>query len=156
MPSKRLLLLSFILGLGSLVCVHAAHAGNVAPTITGSPRATVTAGRWYSFTPTASDANGDKLTFGVAGLPPWAAFSRRTGQLYGRPGAADVGKSRLITIAVADGRAEPGHWRTCRIAVAPRRAPMQPPRFRVRRRRPQRRRASIRSNRWRPTPKARC
>ncbi len=104
MPSKRLLLLSFILGLGSLACVHAAHAGNVAPTITGSPRATVTAGRWYSFTPTASDANGDKLTFGVAGLPPWAAFSRRTGQLYGRPGAADVGKSRLITIAVADGR----------------------------------------------------
>lgn len=104
MLSKRLLLLSFIPGLGSMTYVSAANAGNVAPTIAGSPRAAVTAGRYYSFTPTASDADGDRLTFGVSGLPRWAGFSRRTGQLYGRPGAGDVGKSRPISIAVSDGR----------------------------------------------------
>jgi len=104
MLSKRMLLLSFIPGLGSMTCVSAAYAGNVAPTIAGSPRTAVTAGRYYSFTPTASDANDDKLTFGVGGLPRWAGFNRRTGQLYGRPGAGDVGKSRPIAIAVSDGR----------------------------------------------------
>jgi hypothetical protein len=52
----------------------------------------------------SSDANDDKLTFGVGGLPRWAGFNRRTGQLYGRPGAGDVGKSRPIAIAVSDGR----------------------------------------------------
>ena len=104
MLSKRLLLLSFILALASTTCVRAAYAGNVAPTIAGSPRPAVPADRYYSFQPTASDADGDKLTFGVAGLPRWAAFDRRTGRLYGRPRAADVGKSRPITIAVSDGR----------------------------------------------------
>jgi hypothetical protein len=104
MLSKRMLLLSFIPGLGSMTCASAAYAGNVAPTIAGSPRTAVTAGRYYSFTPMSSDANDDKLTFGVGGLPRWAGFNRRTGQLYGRPGAGDVGKSRPIAIAVSDGR----------------------------------------------------
>ncbi len=40
----------------------------------------------------------------MGGLPRWASFNRRTGQLYGRPGARDVGKSRPISIAVSDGR----------------------------------------------------
>ena len=104
MLSKRLLLLNFILVLGGTTYVRAASAGNVAPKITGSPRPAVTAGRYYSFTPTARDANGDKLAFGVGGLPRWANFNRRTGQIYGRPGARDVGKSRPISIAVSDGR----------------------------------------------------
>ena len=92
MLSKRLLLLNFILVLGGTTYVRAASAGNVAPKIAGSPRPAVTAGRYYSFTPTARDANGDKLAFGVGGLPRWANFNRRTGQLYGRPGARDVGR----------------------------------------------------------------
>ncbi len=104
MLSKRLLLLNFILVLGGTTYVRAASAGNVAPKIAGSPRPAVTAGRYYSFTPTARDANGDKLAFGVGGLPRWANFNRRTGQIYGRPGARDVGKSRPISIAVSDGR----------------------------------------------------
>ena len=104
MLSKRLLHLSLVLGVGSVTCVRAAYAGNVAPTIAGAPRTAVTAGRYYSFIPTASDANGDTLAFGVANLPRWANFNRRTGQLYGRPGARDVGKSRAISIAVSDGR----------------------------------------------------
>ena len=103
MLSKRLLFLGFILGLGSATFAHSAYAANVAPKITGTPRAAVTAGYYYSFTPTASDANGDKLSFGVGGLPRWASFDRRTGHLYGRPGAGDVGKSRAISIAVSDG-----------------------------------------------------
>jgi hypothetical protein len=104
MLSKRMLLLGFTVGLGSTTCVRAAYAGNVAPTIAGAPRTAVTAGRYYSFTPMASDANGDTLAFGVGNLPRWANFNRRTGQLYGRPGATDVGKSRPISIAVSDGR----------------------------------------------------
>ena len=104
MLSKRLLLLGYILGLGTAMYAHAAYAGNVAPKITGIPRAAVTVGNYYSFVPTASDVNGDTLSFGVGGLPRWASFDRRTGRLQGRPGASDVGKSRAISIAVSDGR----------------------------------------------------
>ncbi|MCX7054975.1 MAG: putative Ig domain-containing protein [Proteobacteria bacterium] len=104
MLSKRLRLLSPILGLGSMTYVHAANANNIAPTIVGAPRTAVSTDRFYSFTPTAGDANGDRLAFGVSGLPRWAHFDKRTGRLYGRPGSGDIGKSRAISIAVSDGR----------------------------------------------------
>jgi hypothetical protein len=77
---------------------------NAAPTMTGTPGATAVAGQAYSFAPTASDPNGDRLTFEVSNLPPWAAFNANTGAITGTPTAAQVGAYGNITITVSDGQ----------------------------------------------------
>ena len=78
---------------------------NVAPTISGNPPGSVAANTLYSFTPTASDANGDNLTFSVSGLPGWASFNTSTGRISGTPGAANIGVYSNIRITVSDGAA---------------------------------------------------
>ena len=78
---------------------------NAAPTISGSPPGQVNANQLYSFTPTASDSDGDRLTFSVANLPAWASFNTASGGISGRPGDADVGIASNITITVSDGSA---------------------------------------------------
>jgi len=65
----------------------------------------VNQGEPYSFTPTASDADGDSLTFSIANQPVWAAFDASTGQLSGTPSASDVGTYAGIVISVSDGKA---------------------------------------------------
>ena len=77
---------------------------NQAPTISGTPATTATAGKAYSFTPTAKDADAsDKVTFTIANKPAWAAFDAATGALTGTPAATDVGASQAIEIAATDG-----------------------------------------------------
>lgn len=75
-----------------------------APTIWGTPPTRVTAGQIYSFTPSAKDPNGDRLTFYIQGKPAWATFNSATGQLSGTPRAADAGRYGGISIRVSDGR----------------------------------------------------
>jgi hypothetical protein len=77
---------------------------NTAPVISGSPAASVSEGTAYSFRPTASDANGDPLTFTMTNKPTWAMFDGATGQLSGTPTAAQVGTYANIVIAVSDGK----------------------------------------------------
>jgi len=77
---------------------------NTAPTITGSPTSSVTAGAAYEFTPTASDADGDNLDFSITGRPAWASFSSASGRLSGTPVTADIGTYADIRISVSDGR----------------------------------------------------
>lgn len=77
-------------------------SGNAAPVISGSPVTTATVGTAWSFTPTASDANKDTLTFSVLGKPSWMTFSTTTGKLSGTPTAA--GTTTPITISVSDGK----------------------------------------------------
>lgn len=78
---------------------------NSAPSISGAAPTGVTAGSLYSFTPSASDADGDPLTFAIVGKPSWAAFSPTTGRLSGTPGAGNVGSYPGIGISVSDGLA---------------------------------------------------
>ncbi len=78
---------------------------NRAPTIGGTPAASVTAGKSYSFTPTASDADGDALTFSITGKPAWASFSSSSGRLSGSPGSSRIGSYPNIVIRVSDGEA---------------------------------------------------
>ena len=78
-------------------------SANRAPVISGSPPNAVTAGSNYSFTPGASDADGDALTFSIQNQPRWASFSTSTGQLSGQPTAGDVGDYSNILISVSDG-----------------------------------------------------
>jgi hypothetical protein len=79
-------------------------ATNTPPTISGVPATSVTEGDAYAFAPTASDADGDNLTFSVSGLPSWAGFDETTGALTGTPQAADVGVYSDIVISVSDGQ----------------------------------------------------
>ena len=77
---------------------------NTAPVISGSPATSVTAGTSYSFTPKASDADGDALSFRIANIPGWASFSQRTGILSGTPDNGDAGTYSNIVISVSDGQ----------------------------------------------------
>ena len=79
-------------------------ATNVAPVISGTPSTTVQASSPYSFTPSASDANGDTLGFSITGKPAWAAFSTATGALTGTPTTGQVGTYSNIVITVSDGK----------------------------------------------------
>lgn len=75
------------------------------PTISGAAATTATVGTVYTFTPTASDAGGDALSFSVQNLPSWATFSIATGTVSGTPTAANVGSYSGIVISVSDGSA---------------------------------------------------
>ena len=57
----------------------------------------------YSFQPTATDADGDTLSFSISGKPDWASFNNKTGQLSGTPGTGSVGAYGNIVISVSDG-----------------------------------------------------
>lgn len=76
---------------------------NSSPVISGSPATTINAGVAYSFQPTASDADGDRLTFRISGRPSWASFDTSTGRLSGTPTAAATHSG--IVISVSDGKA---------------------------------------------------
>jgi putative Ig domain-containing protein len=84
------------------ITVATTAPANRAPTITGTPRTSVTVGQAYTFTPTASDPDGNTLQYSITGKPSWLNFSATTGRLSGTPTAAAVGSSRM-TITVTDG-----------------------------------------------------
>ena len=76
---------------------------NSSPVISGSPRLSINAGGAYSFTPTASDPDGDALSFSVTGLPLWASFDATNGQLTGAPQEGHIGVFSNVVITVSDG-----------------------------------------------------
>src|SRR5690606_40005888 len=65
----------------------------------------VQVGTPYVFTPSASDADGDSLSFSIVNRPAWLSFTPSTGQLEGMPGAGHVGTHSNIRITVSDGKA---------------------------------------------------
>ncbi len=81
-----------------------AAPANRAPSIQGTPPTTAVSGQPWAFVPTASDPDGDPLTFSVTNRPAWASFDAQTGRLAGTPGTVDQGAVRDVTIAVTDGR----------------------------------------------------
>lgn len=78
---------------------------NRAPTISGTPTTSISAGGSYAFTPVASDPDGNALTFSIANKPAWASFNTANGRLSGVPAVADVGTYSGISITVSDGMA---------------------------------------------------
>ena len=85
------------------IVVSGTSSGNTAPKITGTPATGAKVGTAYSFTPSATDANGDALTFSIANKPSWATFSTSSGKLSGTPSA--TGTFSGVTISVSDGKA---------------------------------------------------
>ena len=78
---------------------------NSAPRITGIPASAVKVGTSYSFTPVASDANGDTLRFEIQNKPFWAAFNQVTGEISGTAPSGSEGSYENISIVVSDGQA---------------------------------------------------
>ncbi len=78
---------------------------NVAPQISGNPVGSVTANSSYSFQPSASDADGDALTFSISSKPSWANFNTGNGRLSGTPSDQHAGTYGNIAISVSDGTA---------------------------------------------------
>lgn len=85
--------------------INVTAAPNKAPTITGTPATTVTAGSAYTFKPTGADGDNDTLSYSIQNKPTWASFSIANGQLSGTPSTANVGTSMNIVISVSDGKA---------------------------------------------------
>jgi len=85
--------------------INVTDVANRPPTITGTPPTSVTVGTAYSFQPTASDPDGNPLTYSITGAPSWATFSTTTGRLQGTPTASNVGTFSNIVIGVSDGKA---------------------------------------------------
>ncbi|MBQ4810947.1 tandem-95 repeat protein [Pseudoalteromonas luteoviolacea] len=77
---------------------------NDAPVISGNPPASIEEDSEYSFTPTASDVDGDALTFSINNMPSWAQFESATGRLFGTPDNSHVGIYNNIEITVSDGQ----------------------------------------------------
>ncbi|GEK11095.1 tandem-95 repeat protein [Pseudoalteromonas peptidolytica] len=79
---------------------------NDSPVISGTPPTSVNEDNTYSFTPSASDVDGDSLTFSVANLPSWASFNSTSGTISGTPTEGQDGTYSGIVISVSDGQAE--------------------------------------------------
>lgn len=92
----------------AVVALFASFAGvvhgatNAPPTISGTPATEVTVGQTYAFRPTASDPEGVKLRYSIAGKPVWASFNTWTGKLTGTPQDAHVGTYENVKISVSD------------------------------------------------------
>jgi hypothetical protein len=78
-------------------------ATNGPPTISGPTSGSAAVGRPFSLRPSASDPDGDRLTFSIANRPAWASFDPATGVLFGTPQATNVGVYGSIRISVSDG-----------------------------------------------------
>ena len=78
---------------------------NRVPTISGTPLLSINVLAAYSFQPSASDADGNTLTFSIQNRPAWATFNTATGRLSGTPALTDVATFANIIISVSDGTA---------------------------------------------------
>jgi hypothetical protein len=78
---------------------------NNPPQIVGTPIGTALIGQLYRFTPSATDADGDVLTFRIENRPDWATFSPTTGRLEGTPPGTAQPVYQRILISVTDGKA---------------------------------------------------
>ena len=79
----------------------AASGSNTAPTISGSAQTSIAPNTQFNFTPTAADAEGNRLSFQIENKPAWATFNTVNGQLTGTPPAA--GTFAGIVISTTDG-----------------------------------------------------
>jgi hypothetical protein len=80
---------------------YAAKVPNNPPVISGVPSTAITLGSSFSFQPTASDPEGQAVTFKIRNRPRWTVFDTSTGRLTGKP--IKVGTSGSILIGATDG-----------------------------------------------------
>jgi len=76
---------------------------NSAPEISGNAPRVIKVGVAYSFTPQATDADGDPLTFSINNKPMWVTFDISNGNITGVPLLGHEGTYNDIEISVSDG-----------------------------------------------------
>lgn len=96
--------------------VNVSGAGNTAPVMNPVGNKTGFAFVNMAFDVTASDGEGDELTFGVTGLPVGATFSSTSGHFDWTPGGSDGG-TYPVTFSVTDGLASDSEGITISIAA---------------------------------------
>jgi hypothetical protein len=94
-----------LVGAAVLAAGHATIAAAATLTISGQPPTTATVGQSYTFAPTVTRANDNRLRFTVYNKPSWMEFSSYRGTLWGTPSSRHAGNVyRNIVIKVSDGR----------------------------------------------------
>jgi hypothetical protein len=79
-------------------------APNQAPKISGTPLTSAKTNQPYTFQPSASDPDGDTVTFNIYNKPVWASFDTRSGKLAGTPSSSSTGTFTGVTIIASDGK----------------------------------------------------
>jgi len=93
---KKFLSILMVVVMASFLLVGCLPTPNVGPVFTSTAGTTATVGTAYSYTPTATDADGDTVTFAVAG-PTGMAIS--AGVITWTPATADIGAHSVIVTA---------------------------------------------------------
>ena len=83
--------------------VDTGPADTTPPVIGGVAPGVAVVGQSFSFQPSASDTDGNALSFSIANRPHWATFDSATGRLHGTPQEPDLGPHEGIAISVSDG-----------------------------------------------------
>ena len=78
---------------------------NDAPVITSVAPTNAIKNQLYSYTITATDEDGDPLTYSATTKPDWLSFDTNTHTLSGTPGNAEVNQDYIVTLTVSDGTA---------------------------------------------------
>jgi len=78
---------------------------NQPPSISGAAQSQATVDQQWSFRPTISDPDGDRLNVTASNLPAWISVNNSSGMLSGTPTEADVQTWSGITVSVSDGSA---------------------------------------------------
>ena len=97
-------LTSAVLPSFSVTVQSGGSSGTDTVTLSGTPSATVTQGKSYSFQPSGKDSLGKTLSYSIANKPSWASFSIATGLLSGTPTA--TGTFANIVVSASDGTAK--------------------------------------------------
>lgn len=93
---KKFLVILMILAMTSFIFVGCLPTTNTGPVFTSTPGTTATVGTAYSYTPTATDADADTVTFVVAG-PTGMAIS--AGVITWTPTTAQIGTHDVVVTA---------------------------------------------------------
>jgi len=93
---KKFLVILMVVVMASFLLVGCLPTTNVGPVFTSTAGTTATVGTVYSYTPTATDADGDTVTFAVAG-PTGMAIS--AGVITWTPTTAQIGTENIIVTA---------------------------------------------------------
>ena len=72
--------------------LHHENTINSKPQLSGAPPSQALVEALFIFVPTATDPDGDTLTFNIMNKPTWATFDSLSGELRGTPNTSDVGE----------------------------------------------------------------
>ncbi|MDH5694501.1 MAG: putative Ig domain-containing protein, partial [Gammaproteobacteria bacterium] len=77
---------------------------NRAPTISGTPVSSIMVDEKYRFFPSASDEDGDTLSFSSENFPNWLSVNEITGEVHGTPAVNEIGTYTSLKLIVSDSR----------------------------------------------------